>query len=180
MDMTALTLLETPEVRRLVAAWPKVKNDEHGSMLREWAEVSAVHVKVASQWYRPLLVNGIIRADKTIADDAAHFISLLALSKAGRQYKKTPAVKTPTQQAKTEAMKVRKAEYKAGRSRLVLAMIEAGIEYRCQFVGCAVTENLTVDHIVPMSRGGTDEISNLRFLCYSHNSSRQDKLDDEP
>jgi 5-methylcytosine-specific restriction endonuclease McrA len=31
---------------------------------------------------------------------------------------------------------------------------------------------LSVDHIVPKSRGGTDDLSNLRVLCLSHNQLR--------
>jgi 5-methylcytosine-specific restriction protein A len=30
---------------------------------------------------------------------------------------------------------------------------------------CGTTEDLTVDHIIPKSMGGTDDPSNLRTLC---------------
>ena len=37
---------------------------------------------------------------------------------------------------------------------------------------CGSTHDLTAHHIVPLSRGGTSAISNLRVLCRSCNSSR--------
>jgi 5-methylcytosine-specific restriction endonuclease McrA len=30
----------------------------------------------------------------------------------------------------------------------------------------------TVDHVLPVSRGGTSELGNLRIACYAHNTSR--------
>lgn len=37
---------------------------------------------------------------------------------------------------------------------------------------CKATENLTVDHIIPKSLGGTDEMGNLRTLCQPCNGKR--------
>ena len=37
---------------------------------------------------------------------------------------------------------------------------------------CGATEDLTVDHIVPKARGGSDEPDNLRTLCRRHNSAK--------
>jgi HNH endonuclease len=79
-------------------------------------------------------------------------------------------------EAKTKHTRKRRTEFNASRSRLVLAMIDAGIRYSCAQPDCNVHADLTVDHIVPLSRGGTDELSNLQFLCASHNSAKRDKL----
>jgi 5-methylcytosine-specific restriction endonuclease McrA len=79
-------------------------------------------------------------------------------------------------EAKQHHTKIRRASYDASRSRLVLAMIDAGFPYVCAQSGCTVHVDLTVDHIVPLSRGGSDELINLRFLCLQHNSSKRDKL----
>lgn len=76
---------------------------------------------------------------------------------------------------KKEHTKRRRLEFNSKRSALVLAMIDAGAPYVCDEEGCGVHEYLTVDHIVALSRGGTDDLSNLRFLCISHNSEKGDK-----
>jgi 5-methylcytosine-specific restriction endonuclease McrA len=42
---------------------------------------------------------------------------------------------------------------------------------------CAATEDLTLDHIIPISRGGTNALENLRCLCRRCNSSKRDRLE---
>lgn len=42
--------------------------------------------------------------------------------------------------------------------------------YRC--VACGSDEDLTVDHIFPWSKGGSDELDNLQTLCGTCNSSK--------
>jgi 5-methylcytosine-specific restriction endonuclease McrA len=43
-------------------------------------------------------------------------------------------------------------------------------EYRC--VKCGTHVNLSIDHIHPVSKGGSDDESNLQTLCRSCNSSK--------
>ena len=76
--------------------------------------------------------------------------------------------------AKKSHTRIRRAEFNSKRSHLVLAMLDAGIPYVCTAPGCEVLDHLTVDHIKPLSRGGTDELSNLRFLCRQHNGLKRD------
>lgn len=49
--------------------------------------------------------------------------------------------------------------------------------YTCQECGrvCSRKQEATVDHIVPKSKGGTDEPSNLQCLCLPCNSRKGDK-----
>ena len=44
---------------------------------------------------------------------------------------------------------------------------------RC--VACGATERLTVDHIRPVARGGSDDLSNLQTLCSDCNSRKGTK-----
>jgi 5-methylcytosine-specific restriction endonuclease McrA len=52
---------------------------------------------------------------------------------------------------------------------------------RCAFVGrtgrkCGSTSGLQVDHIVPLARGGTAALGNLRLLCAWHNRLEAERL----
>ena len=84
MNLEALTLLETPTVRRLVATWPQVKGEwaDKAAVFRRWSEVSGLHAKICRQWHEPLIANGIIMTDGTIDMAAADYIAQCALSRA--------------------------------------------------------------------------------------------------
>jgi 5-methylcytosine-specific restriction endonuclease McrA len=52
---------------------------------------------------------------------------------------------------------------------------------RCTYVGsdgkrCDATIRLHVDHIKPVARGGTNDISNLRLLCARHNRLQAERI----
>lgn len=49
--------------------------------------------------------------------------------------------------------------------------------YKCVY--CGYFADLTIDHIVPVSRGGTNSVSNLATACRSCNSSKNDKTPEE-
>jgi len=82
-----------------------------------------------------------------------------------------------TRNIKRRTTATRRAEFGRSRPALVLAMIDAGHAYECAVSSCSEVANLTVDHIVPLSRGGTDDTSNLQFMCRSHNSAKGDRRD---
>lgn len=50
---------------------------------------------------------------------------------------------------------------------------------RCMRPGCKSTEKITVDHIVPRSRGGKDSFKNLQLLCYKHNQEKGNREEHE-
>jgi len=47
--------------------------------------------------------------------------------------------------------------------------------YRCN--SCGATTDLTVDHIVALANGGTNDLSNFQTLCRSCNSRKQHQFD---
>lgn len=56
----------------------------------------------------------------------------------------------------------------------VLLLLEA-YEWRCAY--CGEGGRLTIDHLVPLSRGGSDGIENLIPACLSCNSSKHDRTE---
>lgn len=88
-------------------------------------------------------------------------------------------VSTSTQTARSQEVKqaltkVRRVEFNGKRDQTVLALIDRD-GYICQAQECDMQQDLTVDHVVPISRGGTDELENLRLLCRQHNSQKGDR-----
>lgn len=69
---------------------------------------------------------------------------------------------------------LRRAEFARNYEPIKLALI-ARDGYGC--VECGAQDNMTIDHIIPLSKGGTDKLDNLRFLCSSCNSKKKDRLD---
>lgn len=47
-------------------------------------------------------------------------------------------------------------------------------KYRC--IRCGDDKDLTADHIIPLSKGGTNYISNIQLLCRSCNSKKHTKI----
>lgn len=50
--------------------------------------------------------------------------------------------------------------------------------YQCKSCGQTnVESHLTIDHIIPLAGGGSNDISNLQTLCQSCNQSKQHYFD---
>lgn len=49
--------------------------------------------------------------------------------------------------------------------------------HRCQY--CGITSNLTVDHVVPKSRGGEDSWENLTTACVKCNNKKGNRTPEE-
>ena len=45
---------------------------------------------------------------------------------------------------------------------------------------CGRTAGLTIDHVIPVSRGGTHRLSNLQLLCEDCNADKSNRLDAAP
>ena len=63
------------------------------------------------------------------------------------------------------------AEGKIDRSKWDDKLSLAG--YKC--VNCGSEADIVIDHIIPLSKGGTNTIDNIQPLCRSCNSSKRDR-----
>ncbi len=71
-----------------------------------------------------------------------------------------------------------KEKSKSGRSPISLKLRMAVFKrdkFVCQYCGaCGPNVELEIDHVLPVSRGGTDEISNLKTSCFNCNRGKGD------
>jgi len=51
-------------------------------------------------------------------------------------------------------------------------------QYDNRCLCCKASDDLTVDHVIPVSRGGRNSIDNIQPLCHSCNSSKRNKIID--
>ncbi len=49
----------------------------------------------------------------------------------------------------------------------------------CMITGRLLQRDAQLDHIVPIARGGSHDISNLRWVCPEANLAKRDLLDEE-
>jgi 5-methylcytosine-specific restriction endonuclease McrA len=75
---------------------------------------------------------------------------------------------------------VRRSAYQAGpRNRKFLRRVRALVRrdggLRCRH--CGATEELTIDHIRPVSKGGSGVLANLQLLCSGCNSAKGNSWD---
>lgn len=70
----------------------------------------------------------------------------------------------------------RRVEFGRRRADLIVEMLDNGVAYRCAHTECSIVDHLTVGHIMPLSRGGTNDVSNLQFMCRSHNSAKGNRI----
>tara|TARA_A200000159_G_scaffold124638_1_gene119578 strand:- start:127 stop:432 length:306 start_codon:yes stop_codon:yes gene_type:complete len=61
-------------------------------------------------------------------------------------------------------------------SKKIRRQVLASYNDCCAACGCSDTEALQIDHVVPQSKGGSDEIDNLQVLCYVCNSQIKGKV----
>ncbi len=47
--------------------------------------------------------------------------------------------------------------------------------YQCQ--SCGKKQQLNIDHIIPLAKGGSNDISNLQTLCQTCNQQKKHHLD---
>lgn len=76
-------------------------------------------------------------------------------------------------EVKSRMIRNRRAQFANQYDALFLKLLSV-TDYKCQ--QCGGSDDLTIDHKIPISKGGTDDLANLQFLCRKHNSQKNDRL----
>ena len=76
-------------------------------------------------------------------------------------------------EAKSQLIQRRRVQFTSQYETLFLKLLSAS-PYKCY--QCGSSDDLTIDHKIPLSKGGSDDPSNLQFLCRKHNSQKNDKM----
>lgn len=71
-------------------------------------------------------------------------------------------------------LQARKGKRKRVSTRVALAVFDRD-GYECR--KCKTRKNLTVDHVIPVSRGGQTEMDNLQTLCGDCNSRKGSRIE---
>lgn len=83
--------------------------------------------------------------------------------------------KYPKQYIENQIVSNKKRPLKTKNGRInVSSLLKYGFKEVC--VCCGVRNKLTVDHIIPKSRGGTDDVNNLQILCGKCNQIKGNKI----
>ena len=85
------------------------------------------------------------------------------------KYKKNNKVKVNETNAKRRAIRKNAKTYFISKKDI------RKLKYSSCFF-CGAKKELSLDHIIPLNRGGTHGIGNIHILCISCNASKQDKL----
>jgi 5-methylcytosine-specific restriction endonuclease McrA len=95
------------------------------------------------------------------------------MRKANSKYRKTHP-----EMLKVKDARRRTAKTKAGGAYTYEQWIALCNKYHNQCLCCGKKRNLTADHVVPVSKGGTSNIDNIQPLCGPCNSKKKDKTID--
>ena len=65
-------------------------------------------------------------------------------------------------------------------SPIMKILVLSAYGFKCRYCGCALSSDSThIDHAIPLSRGGSTTIANLRAACSKCNLEKGDKTEDE-
>jgi 5-methylcytosine-specific restriction endonuclease McrA len=97
-------------------------------------------------------------------------------------YEKRIAIERNSRARRKEFQRPKKNSRQLIRNRLIVENMwtikdsEINALYTRPCYNCGTKENLSIDHIVPLSKGGRHSIGNLQTLCRSCNSSKGKKF----
>lgn len=154
----------------LGTAYP-VHEDEEGAYVllpSAWGEPKEVSVhECAICEELELAGNDVRHLDRSLCNDCADAIMNLKHHRHSGKY-----VTWPNEPTERERESLRK-KISAGRRRKV----HERDHYACRY--CGARQQLVIDHVHPVSRGGTNEVANLATACTPCNTRKLDRTPEE-
>lgn len=173
-------LADPERAKRLSRAWERENPERTAERVRRWR--AANPEKQAEYERRWREKNRAKVSAYQRAYYAAHRERLLRLHRMWREANWELA--RASEDAWAAANRVKRREYQhrrraaVKRSAVILSdLLEVLVEQPCAY--CGATEHIEIDHVVPLSRGGTHTPENLAPACGSCNRSKGAKLLEE-
>lgn len=110
-----------------------------------------------------------------VAATAVTAAVMLAVWAWGRPMHRPESRAFPAKRETVVQQQRRRARYADAETKLAVLKRDG---YRC--VACGATDDLTVDHVYPWSKGGSNRMENLEVLCAACNVAKSDKLEMPP
>lgn len=148
--------------------WHLDNPDKEGEYQRQYCANNAAKKRASRQQYYEANVDKVNEANRKWYED-----NRAAVLDKQRQWRKDNPDRAAAKWARRRA---RKAGATIGDPTAIAAR-EAEIRESCWCVWCqAKVDDLHVDHIWPLSKGGPHSVENLQGLCAKHNLKKGDKL----
>lgn len=110
---------------------------------------------------------------------AAHKSRIKRAEKVSERGKATYRANPKAAAARWRKRRAIKAEATGSHTVEDISAINKNQRFACVYCGISTAEKYEVDHIIPLSRGGSDYPENLQILCMRCNRSKHTKTHDE-
>jgi len=161
-------------------AYKAAYDQAHRQEIKEWREANRDRLKEKSLRYyvsnRERILERVKHRSESIKGQISAYQARYYLENAGRVKARIAAYQAANPEKKWHMESKRRARKAAnGGSHTLEELIQkfADLGSRCFY--CGVQGKLTIDHDVPLSRGGTDYIDNILPACRSCNSRKNKK-----
>ncbi len=170
-------------VRAYLSKWRTDNREHFNNYYRKYyADHPLTHLERTARWYSK-------NKDKVRAAGRRRYASdpEQARNKRRALYQKYPERErekskkyrksNPIKRRAAEAVRRTRKNNSVGRytEKDVLKMLEQQ-DNKCRYCGDSIVNKYEVDHIVPLSRGGSNDLSNLVIACQPCNGSKHNKL----
>jgi len=132
-------------------------------------------VLLLNQSYEPLTITSVKKVLKKILGGSTSFYVEEYYDDLCIKTDKSGDIKIPSVVRLSYFVKIKKAKSGIGKRKKIYMRDS----YTCGYCGEPCGENLTLDHVIPKSKGGTSHYSNLLTSCRKCNNEKDDKLPEE-